>query len=136
MSDTQNPAIAEAPVPGAIDSAVRGIFDQVFNTPPGTSNSPVPPAPDGTVILSEQPRIAQEEVQPTPAVEEIKNPNGNPVEEVKPEEPEEEETEEEEQEETEEESEEQRGRTRKKQLPRKGKQAKPPARLLPRCGSS
>lgn len=72
MSDTQNPAVAKAPVPGAIDSAVRGIFDQVFNTPPGTSDSPVPPAPDGTVILSEQPRIAQEEVQPTPTVEEIK----------------------------------------------------------------
>lgn len=124
MSDTQNPAIAEAPVPRAIDSAVRGIFDQVFNTPPGTSDSPVPPAPDGTVILSEQPRIAQEEVQPTPTVEEIKNPNGNPVEEVKPEEPEEEETEEEEQEETEEELEEQKGKDEEETTPPERKASK------------
>ena len=76
MSDNQIPATAEAPVSGAIDTAIHGIFEQVFNEP---TESVAPVAPVGTVVTSDQPRIADAEVEQKAPVE-LPNPNGNPVE--------------------------------------------------------
>ncbi len=76
MSDNQIPATAEAPVSGAIDTAIHGIFEQVFNESPAPTESV---APVGTVVTSDQPRIADAEVEQKAPVE-LPNPNGNPVE--------------------------------------------------------
>ena len=73
MSDNQIPATAEVPVSGAIDTAIHGIFEQVFNEPTESV------APVGTVVTSDQPRIADAEVEQKAPVE-LPNPNGNPVE--------------------------------------------------------
>lgn len=76
MSDNQIPATAEAPVSGAIDTAIHGLFEQVFNDSPAPTESV---APVGTVVTSDQPRIAEAEVEQKVPIE-LSNPNGNPVE--------------------------------------------------------
>ena len=76
MSDNQIPATAGAPVSGAIDTAIHGLFEQVFNDSPAPTESV---APVGTVVTSDQPRIAEAEVEQKVPIE-LSNPNGNPVE--------------------------------------------------------
>ena len=76
MSDNQIPATAEAPVSRAIDTAIHGLFEQVFNDSPAPTESV---APVGTVVTSDQPRIAEAEVEQKVPIE-LSNPNGNPVE--------------------------------------------------------
>ena len=76
MSDNQIPATAEAPVSRAIDTAIHGLFEQVFNDSPAPTESV---APVGTVVTSDQPRIAEAEVEQKAPIE-LSNPNGNPVE--------------------------------------------------------
>ena len=76
MSDNQIPATAEAPVSRAIDTAIHGLFEQVFNESPAPTESV---APVGTVVTSDQPRIAEAEVEQKVPIE-LSNPNGNPVE--------------------------------------------------------